>query len=179
MGQDQDQHSKLFAKVISRQQKSPLAMKKLNHSSLLTDYNILIVLIKIISIPSKPQLTFPHTYTRPRGTLTQPMISNCFESLSITKCKVFSALSNGIVEIFSSINTVKPVLSGHSKRRLKLVFKTDYCLMQVKSIAECSKRSILQYFRPSLSYHLSLRSLLCQFLSGSLRHVLLYYCTCA
>ena len=25
--------------------------------------------------------------------------------------------------------------------------------MQVKSIAECSKGSILQYFQPSLSYH--------------------------
>ena len=36
-------------------------------------------------------------------------------------------------------HTVKPVLSGHSKRRQKLVFKTDYGLMQVKSIAECSK----------------------------------------
>ena len=32
-------------------------------------------------------------------------------------------------------------------------------VMQVKSIAECSNESILQYFRPSLSYHLSLRSL--------------------
>ena len=31
--------------------------------------------------------------------------------------------------------------------------------MQVKSIAECSKRSILQSFRPSLSYYLLLRSL--------------------
>ena len=38
--------------------------------------------------------------------------------------------------------------------------------MQVKRIAECSKWSILQYFRPSLSYHLSLRSLFCLFLSG-------------
>ena len=46
--------------------------------------------------------------------------------------------------------------------------------MQVKSIAECSKESILQYFRPSLSYHLSLRSLFCLFLSGRLRQVLLY-----
>ena len=32
----------------------------------------------------------------------------------------------------------------------------NICLMQVKSIAECSKGSILQYFRPSFSYHLSL-----------------------
>ena len=70
--------------------------------------------------------------------------------------------------------TVKPVLSGHSKRRQKLVFKTDYCLMQVKSIAECSKGSFLQYFRPSLCYHLPLTPLFCLFLSGPLRQVLLY-----
>ena len=57
----------------------------------------------------------------------------------------------------------------------KLVFKTDYRLMHVKSIAECSKGSILQYFRPSLSYHLSLRSLIGLFLSGCLRQVLLYF----
>ena len=38
-------------------------------------------------------------------------------------------------------NTVNPVLSGHSKRSPKLVFKTDYRLMQAKCIAECSKRA--------------------------------------
>ena len=32
--------------------------------------------------------------------------------------------------------------------------------MQVKSIANCSPWNILQYFRPSLNYHLSLRSFL-------------------
>ena len=46
-----------------------------------------------------------------------------------------------------------------------MCFNTDYGLMQVKSIAECSPWSILQYFWPSLSYHLSLRSLFCLFLS--------------
>ena len=34
--------------------------------------------------------------------------------------------------------------------------------------------SILHYFRPTLSYHLSLRPLFCLFLSGRLRQVLLY-----
>ena len=43
--------------------------------------------------------------------------------------------------------------------------------MQVKIIAECSKGSILQYFRPALSYHMALRSLFCLFLSGRLRQV--------
>ena len=35
-------------------------------------------------------------------------------------------------------------------------------------------KSILQYFRPSLSYHLSLRSLFCIFLSGHFTQVLLF-----
>ena len=34
--------------------------------------------------------------------------------------------------------TVKPAFSSHSKEDQKLVFKTDYHLMQVKSITECS-----------------------------------------
>ena len=55
-------------------------------------------------------------------------------------------------------------------KRPKLVFKTNYRLMQVKSIAEWS---ILQYFRPSLSYQLLLRSLFCLFLSGRFTQVLL------
>ena len=60
-------------------------------------------------------------------------------------------------------HTVKPALSGHSKHQ-NLVFNTNYRLMQVKSIAECSKGSILQYFGPSISYHFPLRPLLCIFL---------------
>ena len=70
--------------------------------------------------------------------------------------------------------TLKPVLSGHSKRTPKLGFQTDYRLMQAKSIAECSNGSNLQYFQPSLGYHSSLKSLFCLFLGGCLRQVLLY-----
>ena len=47
--------------------------------------------------------------------------------------------------------------------------------MQVKSIAECSNGSILQYFRPSLSYHLTVRFLFCLFLSDCFTQVLLYH----
>ena len=46
--------------------------------------------------------------------------------------------------------------------------------MQVKSITECSKRSILQYFCPSVRYQLSLRSLFCLFSCGRFTQVLLY-----
>ena len=38
----------------------------------------------------------------------------------------------------SNISTAKPVLSGHSKRTPKFGFNTNYHLIQVKSIAECS-----------------------------------------
>ena len=87
-----------------------------------------------------------------------------------------------VITIFNFISTHAPV-STYSKPCLKrplqkdqkiIFFKTNYRLMQVKRIAECSKGSILQYFRPSLSYHLSLRSLFCLLLSGRLRQVLLY-----
>ena len=42
------------------------------------------------------------------------------------------------------ISTVKPVLSGHSKRRLNIGFNTDYRLMQVKTIAERSKGTFIK-----------------------------------
>ena len=71
-------------------------------------------------------------------------------------------------------STVKPVYNGHSQKHKKLVFKSNYCLMQVKSIAECSKGSILPFIRHSLSYHSSFRSLFCLFLSGCFKQVLLY-----
>ena len=70
------------------------------------------------------------------------------------------------------IFTVKPVLSGHSKRQ-KLVFKTDYRLMQVKSIAECSKGEHSAISSTFIKLPPALRPLFCLFLSGRLRQVLL------
>ena len=43
-------------------------------------------------------------------------------------------------------DTVKPVLSVRIQKDLKLGFKTNYSLMQVKSIAECSKRAFCNTF---------------------------------
>ena len=50
---------------------------------------------------------------------------------------------------FLHCKTTKTCVKQPLSKRPKLIFKTYYCLMQV------IKRSILQYFRPSLSYHLS------------------------
>ena len=56
--------------------------------------------------------------------------------------------------------------------QLSLNAGQKYCRM-LKSIAECSKGSILQYFWPALSCHLSLRSLFCLFSSDRFTQVLL------
>ena len=76
----------------------------------------------------------------------------------------------GHSKVFISTTCVKRPLS----KIPKIGFKTNYCLMQVKSIVECSKGRILQYFRPSLSYQLLLSSLFGLFLSGRFSQVLLY-----
>ena len=53
---------------------------------------------------------------------------------------------------------VHTCLKQSLKRISKIVFKIDCRLMQVKGIAKCPCRmpqgSILQYFRPALSYNL-------------------------
>ena len=83
-------------------------------------------------------------------------------------------------------HTVKPALSGHWKRRPKIGFQGQLLLNASRKYFRMLQEnagqkycrmlfwSILQYFRPSLSYHLSLRPLFCLFLSGRLRQVLLY-----
>ena len=72
----------------------------------------------------------------------------------------------------------KTCVKHHSQKDQKLVFKTNYRLMQVRSIAECSKgiqgehSTILSTF---IKLPLSLRSLFCLFLSGRFTQVLLYF----
>ena len=57
---------------------------------------------------------------------------------------------------FDKLNcTVKTVLSGHSKMDKTKISMTNGSLMKVKSIAECSPWSNLQYFWPALSYNWS------------------------
>ena len=51
-----------------------------------------------------------------------------------------------------SSSTVEPMYSDYSLKDHKLGFMTNYCLMQVKSIADCSPG-------PALTYRLSIRSL--------------------
>ena len=67
--------------------------------------------------------------------------------------------------ILTADYTVNPVLSGHSKK------KTNYHLMQVKSIAEGEHSAILLTF---IKLPFVIKIFVLSFLSGCLRHVLLY-----
>ena len=58
----------------------------------------------------------------------------------VNQWSIYTGL-NGETKFVISENTVKPVLSAHSKRTQKMVFKTHYRLMQVKSIAESATLS--------------------------------------
>ena len=77
--------------------------------------------------------------------------SSCFYCLFIIQCLLFVLFLHIDIDWSDrqdKEHTVKPVLSGHSKIDKIKVLKTGGSLMQVESIAECSKGegSILQYF---------------------------------
>ena len=61
--------------------------------------------------------------------------------------------------------TVKPVLSGHSKRRPKFGFQDRLSLNAGQKYCRMLQESILLYLRPSFKL---LRHLFCLFLSGRL-----------
>ena len=61
------------------------------------------------------------------------------------------------------VSTVNPALSGHSKRRPKNGFQDRLSLNAGQKYCRMLQESILQYFRPSLGYHLPLRPLFCLF----------------
>ena len=66
------------------------------------------------------------------------------------------------------------------KNKTKVGFQCRLLLNAGQKYCRMLQGGILQYFRPSLSYHLTLRSLFCLFLSNHLRQVLLYvYSKCA
>ena len=75
-------------------------------------------------------------------------------------------------------STVKPVISSHTKRRPKISLQDRLLLHAGQKYCRMLQESILQYFQPPLSYHLSLRPLLRLFLSGRLGQVLPYLWLC-
>ena len=82
---------------------------------------------------------------------------------------------------FPSMHRVNDCDHLHSKtcqkrplsKRPKIGFQDQLSHNAGQKYCRMAKGSILQYFRPSLSYHLSLRSMFWLFLSGHLRQVLM------
>ena len=72
------------------------------------------------------------TQMPPENALIPPLTNYTLgglEPFTIYEFQVFVKLNFGFYLSYDSKITVKPVLSGHSKRRPKLFFKTDYSLM--------------------------------------------------
>ena len=82
--------------------------------------------------------------------------------------------------------TVKDHITTYSKtclkwplsKRPKIGFQDQLSLNAGQKYCRMLQGEILQYFRPSLSYHLSLRYMFCLFLSDRFRQVLLYIHVC-
>ena len=70
-------------------------------------------------------------------------------------------------------NYSKTGLKRSLKKKTKIDFQGQLSLNAGQKYCRTLQGEHLQYFRPSLSYHLSLRSLFCLFLSGGLRQILL------
>ena len=100
-----------------------------------------------------------------------------FPYFNIVQSKVFDDVSAFLLSY--SKTCIKWPLSKRSQMgfqdQLLLNAGQKYSRMLQGELPECSKGSILQYFQPSLSYHLSFRSLFCLFLSGHFTQVLLYF----
>ena len=75
------------------------------------------------------------------------------------------------------ISKSKTCLTRPLKKKTNIGFQDRFSLNADRKYCRMLQESILQNFRPSLNYLLSLRLLFCLFLSGRLRQVLLYMYT--
>ena len=82
------------------------------------------------------------------GELFKLHVQQSNDKMNMTSTLQYSGLSayNCAKPTTTTNNTVKPALSDHSKICKTKILMTNGSSMQVESIAECSKGSILQYF---------------------------------
>ena len=77
-------------------------------------------------------------------------------------------LPSGLIQYKFWFTVKRPLI-----KKTKIGFQDQLSLNAGQKYCRMLQESILQYFRPSLSYYLSLRPLFCLFLSDCLRQVLL------
>ena len=90
----------------------------------------------------------------------------CFQFIFKGNIKVTKLIS------FLCFFVLKPPL----KKKTKIGFQGPLWLNAGQKYCRILQESILQYFRPSFNYHLSLRLLFCLFLSGRIRQVFTVIC---
>ena len=88
-------------------------------------------------------------------------------------CFIIENMLKLLVPHYLLIIFSKTCLKPQLKRRPKIGFQDRLSLNSGQKYCRMLQESILQYFRPLLSYHLSLRPLFCLYLSGGLRQVLM------
>ena len=102
----------------------------------------------------------------------------CYSMTSYPQCELMVILSTDSsledVELTFLGCTVKTCFKRLLKKKTKIGFQDRLLLNVDQKYCRMLQESILQYFRPLLSYYLSLRPLFCVILSGILRQVLLY-----
>ena len=75
---------------------------------------------------------------------------------------------DAVSKIYSKTGLKQPL-----KKKTEIDFQDGLLLNAGQKYCRMLQGNILQYFRPSLSYHLSVRSLFCLFLIGHLKQTLL------
>ena len=89
----------------------------------------------------------------------------------IPRCSQYSVLNNIEKHV---LNSLLHLVYNQTCVKRPLSKRPKNSFQDQLSLNAGQKHCILQYFRPSLSYHLSLRSLFCQYLSGRFTQ---FYCT--
>ena len=116
---------------------------------LISSHSLSLSRLHIYFVHSKnPHCIEHHTTFQEMTLISLCLLSNPFHSHALLYHCVLYAVFQRMNKIILSqtFNTVKPVLSSHSKKTKNWIFKTKYHLMQVKSIAECSKRAFCNTF---------------------------------
>ena len=110
---------------------------------------------------------------RAMPTTTVSILSKLYKRREMTIYKL-NAYSRILEILYACFIYSKNCLKRSLQKKTRIGFQDRLSLNAGQKYCRMLQESILQYFRPSLSYHLSLRPLFCLFLVGRLRQVLLY-----
>ena len=102
---------------------------------------------EIFPVPASPWGDQPETHKLPPDRGRRQLVTRDYPQTHAANHKnIFKIMWCEAINYYTINYTVNPVFSCHSKRRQKLFFMSDYRLMEVKIIAECSKKAFCNTF---------------------------------